>query len=119
MTGSTALAFAAGCAGALGAVEAGLVLGRPAGERIPRLASRLEELSEILTRPGREGREPGGSERRRLLATAALAGALLGAFVAGPALGLGAAWRRRSRSVAHFAPAAGAIGGRWPKAPPR
>ncbi len=91
MTASTALAFAAGCAGALGAVEAGRVLGPPVRERVPRLAGRLGELSEILTRPGREGREPGASERRRLLAAAALAGALLGTFVAGPVLGLGAA----------------------------
>jgi tight adherence protein B len=60
-------------------------------ERVPRLAGRLGELSEILLRPGREGREPGASERRRLLVAAALAGALLGTFVAGPALGLGAA----------------------------
>jgi tight adherence protein B len=91
MTASTVLAFVAGCAGALGAVEVGLALGPRVRERAPRLATRLGELSEILIRPGREGREPGASERRRLLAVAALAGGLLGGFVAGPAMGLAAA----------------------------
>src|SRR5688500_13590817 len=91
MTAPAALAFAAGCLGALAAVEAGLGLAPSLRARAPRLGARLAALVEMAARPGREGRDPGAVERRRLLAAAALVGLGAGTFVAGPALGVVAA----------------------------
>lgn len=91
MTASVALAFAAGCLGALGAVEAGIGMAPSVRARAPRLARRAAALAEIVVRPGREGRDPAAVERRRLLAAATIAALGAGAFVAGPPAGLAAA----------------------------
>ena len=81
MSPATGLAFVAGAAGAVAALEllrplaATLRQGAPAVVRLP------AGLVDALVRLGREGRDPGAVERRRLL----LAGAVV-AFVAGTAL---------------------------------
>ena len=102
---ATLLAFAAGCVGAVAAVEVAAAL-TPAGrERTLRLARRIGALAEALRRPGSEGRDPGAEERRRLLLTAAgvtfvttmlLAGPLVGTL-AGCAAPLGVARMLRKR----------------------
>jgi tight adherence protein B len=91
VTGSIALAFAAGCLGALALVEVGAGLASPLRVRAPRLARRVGRLADLLARAGREGRDPATAERRRLLAAVAVAALGAGAFVAGPAAGLAAA----------------------------
>lgn len=92
MSPGAALAFAAGCAGALAAVElaratAPIVRGRAAG---------LAALGHALLRVGSEGRAPGAAERRRLLLAAAAGSFVAGTFVFGPRVGLalaaGAPW---------------------------
>ena len=81
MSPATGLAFVAGAAAALGALEllrplaATIRHGAPAAVRMP------AGLIDSLVRLGREGRDPGALERRRLL----LAGAVV-AFAAGTAL---------------------------------
>jgi tight adherence protein B len=79
------LAFAAGAAAALGGAELMLLSLRRAALRAPGLAA---ALAESVARVGREGRDPGAPERRRLLVVAAVAGLLAGALVAGPLAGL-------------------------------
>jgi tight adherence protein B len=82
----TALAFAAGSLGFLALREAvgGLAARSPAAGRA------VSVLVGAVVRVGREGRDPGALERRRLLAAGAVA-AFLGGFVAlGPLPGLAA-----------------------------
>ncbi|MFL5894626.1 MAG: type II secretion system F family protein [Thermoleophilaceae bacterium] len=90
MTASGA-AFAAGALAAAGIVD--LVGGFAAGAsaRAPRIAGPLRAAADAFTAVGREGRDPGAGERRRLLAAGAAAAFALGAFVFGPAAGLVAA----------------------------
>lgn len=90
MTASVGLAFAAGCLGALGALEVGSALAPSIRARAPRLARRAGALVEIVARTGREGRDPAVAERRRLLAAVAVAALGVGTFVAGPAAGVAA-----------------------------
>ena len=73
----TALAFAAGSLGFLALREA---LAGLAG-RSPAVAKGVGALAHAVIRLGREGRDPGSVERRRLLAAGAVA-AFLGGFVA-------------------------------------
>ena len=94
MTAATALAFAAGALGVLGVLQAAPVEG--VRERAPGAARSLAALFDALVRVGREGRDPGAAERRRLLlagaALAFMAGALLMGPLAGLALGAGGPW---------------------------
>jgi tight adherence protein B len=82
--GASALAFAAGAGAALGLAD---LLGA-AVARAPRLARAAGELVDALVLQGREGRDPGAAERRRLLLAGAAVTALAGAAVAGPVAGL-------------------------------
>jgi tight adherence protein B len=88
-----ALAFVAGAAGAVALVEVAIWAARSLAERAPGVVG---ALAESVARAGREGRDPGAIERRRLLALAGLTGLALGAIVAGPvvgvAVGAGAPW---------------------------
>jgi tight adherence protein B len=90
---TAALAFLAGAAGAFGLVELGLMSLRPAALRAPGLGA---ALAESVARVGREGRDPGALERRRLLGVAAAAGFVAGVALIGPlaglAFGAGAPW---------------------------
>ncbi len=91
--GAAALAFLGGAAAAVGFAE----LVRGALARVTRLGPGLLRaggaLVDALVRQGREGRDPGAAERRRLLLAGAVVAFCAGAAVAGPALGvvLGAA----------------------------
>jgi tight adherence protein B len=81
---ASALAFAAGAGAALGIAE---LIGA-AVARAPRLVHATGELVDALVLQGREGRDPGAAERRRLLLAGAGVTAVGGAAVAGPVAGL-------------------------------
>jgi tight adherence protein B len=83
---SSALAFVAGAAAALGLGELAVVVVRVIAARAPGLAS---ALADSVARVGREGRDPGALERRRLLGAAAAAAFVAGAILIGPLAGLG------------------------------
>jgi tight adherence protein B len=98
-------AFVCGAAGAVCSVELAVGAGRVVSARAPGLAA---ALAETVARVGREGRDPGVVERRRLLSVAAVVGFGAGAILVGPLAGLalGAAapwvalkalWARRDR----------------------
>jgi tight adherence protein B len=81
------LAFAAGALVVPAAVDLGREAAAFAGRRAPGVAGAVARLVDTVLRAGREGRDPGAAERRRLLVSgggAALAG---GWLVAGPAVG--------------------------------
>jgi len=89
-----ALAFVAGALGALGLVQMAMTAG--ARERLPGAARSAADLAEALVRVGREGRDPGAVERRRMLLAGAALAFVAGAVVIGPlaglALGAGGPW---------------------------
>jgi tight adherence protein B len=87
MSAASALAFAAGGLGALALADASRSLGR----LLPGAASRLASLVEAVVRLGREGRDPGAAERRKLLLAGSAAGLGLGALLGGPRVGAGLA----------------------------
>jgi tight adherence protein B len=77
---SAALAFAAGFLAVLGVAQL-----------VPALLARAPRwlaVVDTVLRLGREGRDPGTAERRRLLAAGAACALLAGWFVAGPLLGI-------------------------------
>jgi tight adherence protein B len=90
---SAALAFAAGAGAAVAGVEVLVWSGRLLALQAPGLVG---ALAETVARVGREGRDPGGLERRRLLLVAGAVGLVLGwsvfGLVLGLALGLAAPW---------------------------
>jgi tight adherence protein B len=85
---ATGLAFVAGAAGVVGALEllrplaATLRHGAPAALRLP------AGLLDALVRLGREGRDPGALERRRLLLAGAVVAFAAGTVLLGPLPGL-------------------------------
>jgi tight adherence protein B len=83
VSAAAVLAFAAGGLGALALAEASRSLGR----MLPGAALRLATLVEAVVRLGREGRDPGAAERRKLLLAGSAAGLGLGAFLGGPRAG--------------------------------
>ncbi len=91
---AAAAAFAAGALGALGLLQVAITAGAP--ERLPGAARSAAELAEALVRVGREGRDPGAVERRRMLLAGAGLAFVAGLVVAGPlaglALGAGGPW---------------------------
>ena len=82
---TVALAFGCGAAAAVGLAELALGVGRALSARAPGLVA---ALAETVTRVGREGRDPGVVERRRLLSVAVVAGFVAGAILVGPVVGL-------------------------------
>ena len=125
-----ALAFIGGAAGGLAVAELGRFVFGGLSSRAPRWLHALAALVEALVRAGREGRDPGALERRRLLVAGAACAFCAGAVTFGALAGAGlaaagpsavarllAARRRRYRSavdagVAEMAVAiADAIGG--------
>ena len=78
-------AFVAGAAAAVCSVELAAGAVRIASARAPGLAA---ALAETVARAGREGRDPGALERRRLVLVAGVAGFAAGAILVGPLLGL-------------------------------
>jgi tight adherence protein B len=85
------LAFLAGAAGVVGTLELADRIPARLSRSGPALVRGLVSLAEVLIRIGREGREPGAVERRRLLLAASVVAFLAGAAVAGPLPGLGLA----------------------------
>jgi tight adherence protein B len=88
VTGAPLLAFFAGASAAIALME---LFGRLPGalaERGPRLARAVAGLVDVLVRLGREGRDPGAAERRRLLLAGALVAFAAGMAIAGPLPGL-------------------------------
>jgi tight adherence protein B len=130
MSGPLAAAFVGGAAGGAALLELGGVVLGALSSRAPRWLRASTALVEALVRAGREGRDPGALERRRLLFAGAAVAFAAGALTLGPLAGVGlaaagpsavarllAARRRRYRSavdagVAEIAIAvADAIGG--------
>jgi tight adherence protein B len=91
MSWATGIAFIAGAAGVVGACDLlGAVAGRAWG-RAPALLRGPASLVDVLVRLGREGRDPGTVERRRLLLAGAVAAFVVGTALLGPLLGLAVA----------------------------
>lgn len=87
MTDPALLAFAAAALGGLGAADIAGALAAALRRRAPGLARALAAMVDVVTRAGREGREPGAAERRRLLAAGGLLAFAGGALFAGPLAG--------------------------------
>jgi len=81
-----ALAFAAVALGALASID--LAMAPRALASGPRAVRALSGMVEALARVGREGRDPGAAQRRRLLAAGAAIGLLGGVALAGPLAGI-------------------------------
>ena len=92
----SAAAALAACAGACGALALRDLFARDLMARGTRLARALADLVEVVVTLGREGRDPGAAERRRLLLAGAALAFLAGWSVTGPlgaaALGAGGPW---------------------------
>jgi tight adherence protein B len=86
----------AGCAGVCAALALRDLFARDLLVRGTRLARALADLVDVVVTLGREGRDPGAAERRRLLLAGAGAAFLAGWAVTGPvggaALGAGGPW---------------------------
>jgi tight adherence protein B len=91
VTSAAGLAFAAGALGAAAAIDLTRELAVAAGGRAPGAARSVARLLDTVLRAGREGRDPGAAERRRLLVAGGAAALLAGWVVAGPAVGIAAA----------------------------
>jgi tight adherence protein B len=91
VSAAPALAFVAGVAGCVAAVDLGREAGASVAGRAPAFARACARAVETVLRAGRDGRDPGAPERRRLLAVSGAAALVLGSFVAGPLVGLVAA----------------------------
>jgi tight adherence protein B len=107
-----ALAFIGGAAGGLAVAELGRFVFGGLSSRAPRWLHALAALVEALVSAGREGRDPGALERRRLLVAGAACAFCAGGVTFGPLAGAGlaaagpsavarllAARRRRYRSA--------------------
>jgi tight adherence protein B len=81
-------AFAAGALGVLALREVAALIVRPLGARAPRIARAAGAAVDALVRLGREGRDPGAAERRRLLMGGAAAAFAAGWTAAGPVAAL-------------------------------
>ncbi|HLM10023.1 MAG TPA: type II secretion system F family protein [Thermoleophilaceae bacterium] len=82
------LAFVAACAGVLGVMQLGAAALAGSAAPAPRVARQAAALVDVVVRLGREGRDPGAAERRRLLLAGALVAFLGGAMLAGPLAGI-------------------------------
>ena len=87
MSAPAALAFAAAAVGALAAARLAGAIAPATLARLARIVTAVSAAIESVLRLGREGREPGALERRRLLACGAFAVFSLGWLVAGPVAG--------------------------------
>ncbi|MDX6668150.1 MAG: tight adherence protein [Solirubrobacteraceae bacterium] len=86
-----ALAFASAALGVAGAADLAREGATAARQRAPRLVAGATALVDALLRAGREGRDPGAAERRRMLAAGAAAALVAGSLVGGPLLGVACA----------------------------
>jgi tight adherence protein B len=88
VSAAVALSFVAAAAGGAALVELGGAAVRLAAARAPRWARAGAGLVDVLVRVGREGRDPGAAERRRLLLAVSAAAFAGGAIAVGPLAGL-------------------------------
>jgi tight adherence protein B len=88
LSAASGIAFFAGVAGAVGVLELCCRVPTWLSRSGPALVRGLAGLADVLVRTGREGRDPGAVERRRLLLAGALVALLGGLAVAGPLPGL-------------------------------
>jgi tight adherence protein B len=83
-----ALAFLSGAAGFAALTQLIRAATPPVAARAPEAARRLAGLVDAVIALGREGRDPGAAERRRLLLAGAVAAFAAGVALAGPLAGL-------------------------------
>ena len=88
MNAPVLLAFFSGASAAAALVELGGLVLSPALSRAPRWAGGGAALVDVLVRAGREGRDPGAAERRRLLVGVSVGALVAGAITVGPLAGL-------------------------------
>jgi tight adherence protein B len=91
VTAAAVLAFAAAGLGVAGAATAWPECVDGLRVRAPRLAHVLTDAVRVPLRAGREGRDPGEADRRRVLLVGACAALLAGWFLSGPLLAVVAA----------------------------
>jgi tight adherence protein B len=84
----TAFAFIAGASAALALLDFGAAVSGAVAARAPRWVRGLAALVEAVVRAGREGRDPGAVERRRLLAGGAAVAFVAGFVTFGPLAGV-------------------------------
>ena len=87
----TAFAFLAGASAALAVLDLGAAASAALASRAPRWARSAAALADAVVRAGREGRDPGAVERRRLLVAGAGAQFAVGFVALGPLAGVGLA----------------------------
>jgi len=87
----TALAFLAAASAALALLDLGAAVSAALAARAPRWVRIVGALIEAVVRAGREGRDPGAVERRRLLVGGAAVAFVAGVVSFGPVAGLGVA----------------------------
>ena len=87
----TALAFVAGASAALAAIDLCAAAWAALAARAPRWARTVAALADAVVRAGREGRDPGAVERRRLLVGGAAVAFAVGFVALGPLAGVGLA----------------------------
>ncbi len=85
------LGFVGGAAAGVAAIELAHLTFGALSSRAPRWMRGIAVLVEALARAGREGRDPGALERRRLLVAGASCAFCAGAVTFGPLVGLGLA----------------------------
>jgi tight adherence protein B len=88
VSAAVALAFVAAAAAGAALLELGGVALTCTAARAPRWARAGAGLVEVLVRAGREGRDPGAAERRRLLLAVSAVAFAGGAITVGPLAGL-------------------------------
>jgi tight adherence protein B len=91
VSGAVAFAFAGGAAAGLAAAELAGAAVAALFARAPGWLRALAALVEALLRAGREGRDPGALERRRLLLAGSVCAFVAGAVTLGPLAGAGLA----------------------------
>jgi tight adherence protein B len=87
----TALAFVAGASAAAALLDLGAAASGAVAARAPRWVGIVAVLVDAVVRAGREGRDPGAAERRRLLIGGAVIAFVVGFVAFGPVAGLAAA----------------------------
>jgi tight adherence protein B len=85
---TTLLGFAAGALAFLGSVECWSLLRASVGLRLPRAMRVVTAVVDTVVAAGREGRDPGALDRRRLLLAGAVLAFAAGTIVVGVAAGL-------------------------------
>jgi tight adherence protein B len=86
MTAAGALAFAAGALACVAVLDLAREVAEAGARRAPGFARAAHGLVESVLRAGREGRDPGAAERRRLLLAAGAAAFVAGLVLAGPSI---------------------------------